>query len=70
MPKSSGSEMKVIRHPEPPAPKSRPIMDFAAPPPAPPMPSQKSAAASNELAAETIRKANNPGEIDPRQRRD
>jgi hypothetical protein len=69
MPKSSGSDMRTIRTAPPKSQPSRPIMNFAPPPPAPPMPSQKSGAASNELAAATIRQANNPGEIDPRQRR-
>ena len=69
MPKSSGSDMKTVRLAPRPAPPSRPIMRFAPPSPAPPMPSQKSSAASNKLAADTIREANNPRGIDPRQQR-
>jgi hypothetical protein len=60
---------KIIRTAPPKSQPSRPIMNFAPPPPAPPMPSPRSDAASNKLAADTIRQANNPGEIDPRQRR-
>lgn len=63
--------MKVIRHPEPPAPPSRPIMQFEQPAPGPhhKPPSTVPATPSNDLAAETIRKAANPGGIDPRQMR-
>lgn len=71
MPKSSGESMKVTRHPDPPAPKSRPIMKFACPQPGPhhEPASATPPKASNELAAEAVRKASSPGRIDPRQMR-
>jgi hypothetical protein len=66
MPKMSGQ--KITRAPARPQPASRPIMSFAPPTPAPPPPNHKPPPASNDLAAETIRKAKNPGSIDPKQR--
>ncbi|HEV2159573.1 hypothetical protein [Bradyrhizobium sp.] len=59
--------MKVIRHPDPPAPKSRPIMKFAAPPPAPPPQAHPKVRSSNEVAAHAVRVASTPGSINPKQ---
>jgi hypothetical protein len=61
-----GTEMKIIRHPNPPALKSRPIMKFDPPPAAPP-PEHPTPRSSNEVAAHAVRVASSPGSIDPRQ---
>ncbi|MGY0573875.1 hypothetical protein ACTGJ9_024655 [Bradyrhizobium sp. RDM12] len=53
--------MKIVRTAPPPSPPSRPIMKFAAPPPAPKPPS---AVPPIKMGA-----AQGDGEIDPRQQR-
>lgn len=59
--------MKVIRHPDPPTPKGRPIMRFDQPPPAPAPVAHEPPRGATATAREALRKAQYPGEIDPRQ---
>jgi hypothetical protein len=61
MPKMSGQNLKITRAPARPQPASRPIKTFNPPAPGPHHNPPAATPASNDLAAETIRKAKNPG---------
>jgi hypothetical protein len=71
MPKKSGDAMPPLKHAPPLRPPSRSIKSFAGRADGPHRhPEQHSpSGGSNALAAEAVRKAKNPGSIDPRQMR-
>lgn len=60
-------KFKVIRHPEPPAPKSRPIFKFDQPAPAPKPDPHPTVPASNAVARHAVQVASDrERQIDPK----
>jgi hypothetical protein len=72
MPKSGGSDNKTVRLAPRPLPPSRQIKSFDAPAPGPHHnpPHATPPRPSNEVAADAVRIAKNPGSIDVRKRYD